>query len=61
MTAWRVTHTAQHGKRSRHLVIAAGWYQAMQAVEDACGPARGMSAIRLPLGVQPHLGQGGEA
>ena len=56
MMAWRVTHTAQHGKRSRHLVIAAGWYQAMQAVEDACGPA-----IRLPLGVQPHLGQGGEA
>ena len=53
MTAWRVTHTAQHGKRSRHLVIAAGWFEAMQAVEDACGPARGMSAIRLPLGVQP--------
>lgn len=50
MTAWRVTHTAQHGQRTRCLVLAAGWFEAMQRVEAVCGIARGMSAIRLDGG-----------
>ena len=61
MMAGRVTQTAQGGKRARQLVMAAGGFGAMALVQAVFGPARGMSAIRLPLGVQPHLGQGGEA
>jgi len=47
MNHWRVTHTGQHGQRRRFLVVAAGWDAAMQQVQDVCGPAWGMCAIRL--------------